>query len=72
MINVNVSKCKHYNCKKSATFNYINESTPIYCNEHKKIDMTNVKSKRCKEDNYTRVTFGEFAGTHGFANSFAH
>ena len=41
------SKCKNSDCDKCAIYNYSNETKLLYCNEHKLIDMINVKSKRC-------------------------
>ena len=34
-------------CKKQPVFNKEGESKPLYCSEHKKEGMVDVKNKRC-------------------------
>ena len=41
--------CKTKNCKRTATFNFEGEPKPAYCGEHRKIDMKDVKNKKCTE-----------------------
>ena len=43
-------KCLEEGCKKVPNFNYPEENTGIYCNEHKKANMEDVVSKRCLEE----------------------
>lgn len=42
-----VAKCKEENCNKSPAFNYINEKERLYCKEHKKGNMVDIKTKKC-------------------------
>lgn len=64
-------KCIHYNCGKSASFNYINHSYK-YCKAHKKAGMIDVKNKKCKENgcrkipsfNYPEQTIPEYCKEH--------
>ena len=44
-------KCIHENCLKIPVFNLPSENTGIYCFEHKKENMIDVKSKRCIHEN---------------------
>ena len=46
MVNIINKKCK--DCKKIANFNYDGEK-PLYCFEHKKENMIDIKSKNCQE-----------------------
>jgi nitrate/TMAO reductase-like tetraheme cytochrome c subunit len=41
--------CSFPDCKKQPTFNYEGESTGIYCAEHKKNEMVDVKNPSCKD-----------------------
>jgi hypothetical protein len=41
--------CKNSNCNKHPTFNYKNEKTALYCNQHKLDDMIDIKYKSCFE-----------------------
>ena len=45
--------CIIHSCKKLASFNYENEKTFLYCNEHKLDNMINIKKGHilCKEHN---------------------
>ena len=46
-------------CDKQACFNLPDTKPPIYCSNHKKINMINVKEPRCIEDNCsTRPNYG--------------
>ena len=46
MINVaNLQYC--VKCSKRASFNFSNKKTPMYCVEHKLLDMVDVISKKC-------------------------
>jgi nitrite reductase/ring-hydroxylating ferredoxin subunit len=39
-----VSKlCQEDNCNKFSSFNFKNETKPMYCMEHKKVEMVNFK-----------------------------
>ena len=52
-------KCKEDNCNTRASFNLLNENKPIYnlpntkiaiyCKEHSKVGMVDIKSKKCLE-----------------------
>ncbi|CAN5879577.1 hypothetical protein BH23THE1_BH23THE1_32280 [soil metagenome] len=44
MINVETKKCRETNCLKQPTFNYPRIKVPLYCFEHKKDGMLNIKS----------------------------
>jgi hypothetical protein len=47
-----VSKlCQQGNCKTRASFNFEGETKAVYCSEHKKENMVNVKSKTCIFEN---------------------
>ena len=39
--------CKHNECNKQPTFNYINNKTTLYCRDHKLKNMIDIKSKKC-------------------------
>ncbi len=39
--------CIHPNCKKNASFNYINEKKRLYCKEHKLENMVSLTNKSC-------------------------
>ena len=39
--------CKHINCNKHPSFNLEGEKKPLYCAEHKKDGMVNVRHKTC-------------------------
>jgi hypothetical protein len=39
--------CKNSDCKKQAIYNHLNEKKPLYCNEHKLVDMIDVIHKKC-------------------------
>ena len=43
-------KCIDKNCMKRASFNILCETNALYCSNHKKENMINIKSKRCTED----------------------
>ena len=47
MIDIRNNKCKFNECIKRPNFNYEGEKKSIYCFEHKKDDMIDVKSRRC-------------------------
>jgi hypothetical protein len=42
-----MSYCIEINCLTSAVFNYPNKIKALYCNKHKKENMTNIISRRC-------------------------
>jgi hypothetical protein len=44
-------KCIEENCKKQSSYNNIGEKTALYCKEHKKDGMIDVKHKTCIEEN---------------------
>lgn len=47
-----VQKCKEENCNKHPSYNFSTETSRLYCNEHKKNGMVNIKKpKECKEEN---------------------
>jgi hypothetical protein len=50
MINVKHKTCEQKECKTRPNFNYENELTPRFCNEHKLDGMINVTSKTCEKD----------------------
>jgi len=57
-----MTKCQK--CTKHATFNYISETKPLFCKEHKIENMINVKDKRCCNENcLTRPTFNYIGET---------
>ena len=43
--------CQEGNCKVSSAFNFENEQKAIYCFQHKKENMVNIKSKPCIFEN---------------------
>ncbi len=43
--------CIEKNCNIQPSYNYKNEVNPIYCNKHKKDEMTNIRKKKCIELN---------------------
>ncbi len=45
-------KCIEEGCIKHPTFNLPTETKAIYCNEHKKENMIDIKHKRCIEEGY--------------------
>ena len=46
-----VKKCIFENCKKQSSFNFENEKNAIYCSQHKKENMIDIKSKKCIFEN---------------------
>lgn len=56
--------CIYDNCKKQRNYNHLNETKPLYCNDHKFDGMINVVSKRCKYDGCTKIpsfnTYGHY------------
>lgn len=42
--------CKFNNCQFLSKFNYTNETKPLYCSEHKEINMIDLRSKKCVVD----------------------
>jgi hypothetical protein len=58
-----MTKCK--DCPKDARFGYT--KPPEYCKTHKKDDMVDVKSKRCKQDGCDKSAQGktDFCKSHG-------
>lgn len=42
-----MGKCKEDNCNKHSIYNLPNEKIGIYCNEHKKENMIDIKNKKC-------------------------
>ncbi len=49
------SICIHEKCNKNPYFNAPTETKGLYCSEHKKENMINVKSKRCIQPNCTKT-----------------
>ena len=49
MIIVINKRCLENNCNKTPIYNFENEKEALYCSEHKKNDMVNVITKKCKE-----------------------
>ena len=47
--------CNFINCLKRPTFNLPSENKALYCFEHKKENMIDIKSKRCIEDNCMKI-----------------
>ena len=47
-------KCQHPNCTKYSCFNLPTETKGIYCFEHKKEKMVDVKSRKCRYPNCTK------------------
>jgi len=43
--------CIEINCITKSIYNYIGEKKAIYCYEHSKPDMVNIKSIKCIEEN---------------------
>ena len=39
--------CKHLNCKTIASFGLIGTKKALFCSEHKKDNMIDVKNKKC-------------------------
>lgn len=54
--------CKFGNCTKSATSNFINEKTGIYCAEHKLEGMICVANKRCNYNDCIKSATHNFLG----------
>jgi Holliday junction resolvase len=50
-----VKTCIFENCKKIPSFNYENEKQAIYCSEHKKENMIDVKHKTCIFENCKKI-----------------
>ena len=40
-------KCINPDCNKQSSYNYSNETKPLYCNQHKLVDMVDVINKKC-------------------------
>lgn len=46
-----MKKCLEESCNKQPNFNLLNNKDGIYCSEHKKKNMVNIKSKCYLENN---------------------
>jgi hypothetical protein len=57
-----MKKCLEYNCNKIPLFNLPYEQNSIYCFEHKKENMVDIKNKKCIEENCN------IAPTYNFEN----
>ena len=55
-------KCLEDNCNKFPTFNFSGETNYLYCNEHKKFGMINIKDKRCLENDCNKQANINFFG----------
>jgi hypothetical protein len=55
MIDVVNLKCQFLNCIKRSTFNYPNETKPLYCLKHKLLDMIDVCNPKCQFENCTKI-----------------
>lgn len=42
-----VNKCKEDHCNTLPNFNLFNKKIGIYCSKHKKVDMIDIKHKKC-------------------------
>jgi hypothetical protein len=49
-------------CSKQPTFNFEGEKRPLYCAEHKKEGMIDVKHKRCVEPGCSKRPYSNFEG----------
>jgi hypothetical protein len=56
MVDIKTKKCIEENCKKQPSCNYADKKKAIYCLDHKKLNMVNIVSKRCKAENCTSLT----------------
>lgn len=53
-----VLKCIYQDCPKYANYNYSIKTEALYCYDHKKENMIDIKNKRCLEkDCITRPSF---------------
>jgi hypothetical protein len=58
MVNIFVKSCIYENCKKVPSFNTKNEKKALYCGEHKKYGMVDIKHSSCVyEDCKTQAVF---------------
>ncbi len=48
-------KCQHKGCTKTPNFNSVTENIGIYCKEHKKPGMVDVKNKKCQHIGCTKT-----------------
>jgi hypothetical protein len=45
-----ITLCIYETCPKRSSFNFPTEIQALYCSEHKKDDMIDIKNKRCITD----------------------
>lgn len=71
--------CREENCKNYPTYNYENETKPVFCFSHKKSNMMNIITNTCIENNCKIIPVFNFEGektaiycnkhkTHGMIN----
>lgn len=48
MVNLAANECRHPDCTKIASYNYIGETSKAYCSEHKKAFMVRTHYNRCR------------------------
>ncbi len=61
MVNATSKKgCTHEGCKNQPIYNYENETKPLYCAEHRKDGMVNVRNAKCTHEGCkTQPTFND-------------
>jgi hypothetical protein len=72
MVDVMHTKCLEANCMVEPHFNFENEKVAIYCSEHKKDKMINIRSKTCifpdcktiPNYNFESINSGLYCKTH--------
>jgi hypothetical protein len=54
MVDIKSKKCKFDNCNKQPSYNYKTEKIALYCKNHKKDNMIDIKHELCNYCNSTR------------------
>lgn len=54
--------CIEENCKKTAHFNNPGEKIRLYCSEHKKYGMIDIKNKKCQHEDCFKIPCFNFPG----------
>ncbi len=47
--------CNFLNCTKKSSYNMKEQKKAIFCFDHKSIDMINVKTKKCIDENCDKI-----------------
>jgi hypothetical protein len=66
------SKCKDSDCKRTAYYNIPGEPKPLYCFEHRSIEMQDITNRRCLGEGCTKYPAFNFKGEKKCLYCFEH